>query len=167
MKIVWLSGYAGAGKDTIAAILCKKHDYYRVAFADILKDMVSLKYVFPRELCDTGKDTSIRGGQTVRELLIADSARAKTENINVFAEHALHKIIASGKQRIVISDWRFPHEFTYIKENLPEANHVTIRITRPGLQSLLDPSEHALDDWVFMKTIENTDMAMLEYELCE
>ena len=98
MRIVWLSGWAGAGKDTIAAILCKKYDYQRIAFADSLKDIVAKKYNFQRGLCDTpeGKASIVESvGKTVRELLIHDSAEAKKENINIFAENALEKILES------------------------------------------------------------------------
>ena len=52
-QIIWISGYAGAGKDTMASILCKKYDFQRVAFADSLKDIVAAKYGFDRALCDS------------------------------------------------------------------------------------------------------------------
>ncbi|NDH66792.1 MAG: hypothetical protein EBY22_02575 [Gammaproteobacteria bacterium] len=53
MIVIWLSGHAGAGKDTVAAILCKKYDLQRVAFADSLKDFVAVKYGIERGLFDT------------------------------------------------------------------------------------------------------------------
>jgi thymidylate kinase len=168
MRIIWLSGWAGAGKDTIAAILCKKYDYQRIAFADSLKDIVAKKYKFSRSLCDTpeGKASTIESvGRTVREILIRDSAEAKEVNVNVFAEHALEKILASKQKKIVISDWRFPHEIAFIMSQLLDFDHIQIRITRPDLLALADPSEHALDDWVFDKQIINNDLRNLEKDV--
>jgi len=168
MRIIWLSGWAGAGKDTIAAILCKKYDYQRIAFADSLKDIVAKKYKFSRSLCDTpeGKASTIESvGRTVREILIRDSAEAKEVNVNVFAEHALEKILASKQKKIVISDWRFPHEIAFIMSQLLDADHIQVRINRPGLPALEDPSEHALDKWVFDTHITNNNLHNLEKDV--
>lgn len=52
MKIIAISGYKRSGKDTSAEILVNDHGFMRVAFADILKDMVSKEYGIPREHCD-------------------------------------------------------------------------------------------------------------------
>ena len=168
MRIVWLSGWAGAGKDTIAAILCKKYDYQRIAFADSLKDIVAKKYNFHRGLCDTpeGKASIVESvGKTVRELLIHDSAEAKKENINIFAENALEKILESKQKAFVISDWRFPHEIAFIMSQLLEFDHIQIRITRPDLLPLADPSEHALDNWNFDAHITNNHLRNLEKDV--
>lgn len=166
MKIVWLSGFAGSGKDTVASILVKKHDYYRVAFADHLKDFVAIKYGIERSVCDTveGKQRTFLDGTSLRDLLIKESAEAKAQNINVFAEQALTTMLESKNDLIVISDWRYPHEYEYITGMLG-ANHVTIRITRPGLPSLPTPSEHALDSWKFDYEITNTELRKLEKDV--
>jgi len=168
MRIVWLSGWAGAGKDTIAAILCNKYGYTRVAFADSLKDIVADTHGFQRCLCDTpeGKNFIISSAAlTVRQILIKESAAAKEKNINVYAEHVLAKIQASQQTLFVVSDWRFPHEIDFIKGALPATKHITLRITRPGLHALADPSEHALDDFEFDVNIENTTLKLLEADV--
>ena len=167
-QIIWISGYAGAGKDTMASILCKKYDFQRVAFADSLKDIVAGKYGFDRALCDSpeGKNSVVGSvGKTVRELLIKDSAEAKKANINIFASFVLDTIQATKQKRFVISDWRYPHEYNYLTYNLPDAEHICIRITRPGLHSLADPSEHALDDWKFETEIINNSLRLLEKDV--
>ena len=167
MRIVWLSGWAGAGKDTIAGIF-KKYGYTRVAFADSLKDIVSETYGFERCLCDTpeGKNMIISSAAlTVRQILIKESAAAKEKNINVYAEHVLAKIQTSQQDLFVISDWRFHHEIDCIKNALYNASHMCIRITRPDLQPLADPSEHALDTYIFDRYIENTTLDHLEDEV--
>jgi len=48
---------------------------------------------------------------------------------------------------------------------MPEAQHICIRITRPGLQSLADPSEHALDTWSFHTEIINNSLKFLERDV--
>jgi len=167
MKIVWLSGFAGAGKDTVASILVKKYDYHRVAFADHLKDFTAELYGFDRALCDKeeGKKTVVHDGKTVRDLLIKESADAKTKNVHIFAEQALITMLETKKELIVISDWRYPHEYEYITGVLPLAQHTTIRITRPNLPSLQIPSEHALDSWLFDCEIVNTNLHTLEKDV--
>lgn len=167
MKLIWLSGFAGSGKDTLASILVKKHDYYRVAFADYLKDYVSDLYGFERSLCDTveGKKTIICNDKTVRDLLIEESAEAKKLNEDVFAEQVIENIFRMKQEKVVISDWRYPHEYHYIKGMLEDAEHITIRITRPGLPSLPIPSEHALDTWNFDHTVTNSDLRVLEKDV--
>jgi len=55
MKVIAISGYKRSGKDTSAEILVKDHNFMRVAFADILKDMVAKEYGIPREHCDDPK----------------------------------------------------------------------------------------------------------------
>lgn len=55
MKVIAISGYKRSGKDTSAEILVKDHNFIRVAFADILKDMVAKEYGIPREHCDDPK----------------------------------------------------------------------------------------------------------------
>lgn len=51
MKIVALSGWKRSGKDTAAEVLIK-NGYTRVAFADVLKDMVAEEYGIPRSHLD-------------------------------------------------------------------------------------------------------------------
>jgi len=52
MVIVMLSGWAGSGKDTLAKQMIDEISYSRVAFADVLKDMVAEQYDITRESLD-------------------------------------------------------------------------------------------------------------------
>ena len=170
MRILWLSGFAGSGKDTVAQILCKKFDYTRVAFADGLKDTTATKYGFDRELCDTveGKKTqrdTAEGKKTIRDLLIEESAKAKELDLNIYARRVLDTIYASNQQLWVISDWRFPHEYDFLKSALPEAQHTTIRISRVGWPILQVPSEHQLDTFPFDVVIMNNNLAVFEQDI--
>lgn len=51
MKVIAISGWKRSGKDTAANLLISE-GYERVAFADVLKDMVAQEYNIPREHCD-------------------------------------------------------------------------------------------------------------------
>jgi len=161
LKLIWLSGWASSGKDTAAEVLCAA-GAKRLAFADSLKDMVAEKYGFPRHWCDSveGKATVIsEEGVSVRELLIRDSFEAKKQDINVFSKIVFEKILnefVKGTKIIVISDWRFPHEYHFVTGATAGIEPITVRITRPGLEPLTDDSEHQLDLWDFNQYIENT-----------
>ena len=50
--ILGLSGYKGSGKDSVASILVKQHGFQRVAFADVLKDLVADLYDVERSAMD-------------------------------------------------------------------------------------------------------------------
>jgi len=161
LRLIWLSGWASSGKDTAAEILCRG-GAKRLAFADSLKDMVAEKYGFPRHWCDSveGKATVIsEHGASVRELLIRDSFEAKKHDINIFARIVFEKILnefVKGTKIIVISDWRYPHEYHFVTGATAGIEPITVRITRPGLEPLADDSEHQLDFWDFNQHIENT-----------
>jgi len=53
--IVALSGWKGSGKDTAASILVEKYGFRRIAFADVLKDMVADQYGIDRTSLDDPK----------------------------------------------------------------------------------------------------------------
>ena len=54
-KIFLFSGWRQSGKDTSAAYLQKKYGIQRLAFADILKDVVAEKWRIDRTSCDDPK----------------------------------------------------------------------------------------------------------------
>jgi hypothetical protein len=164
--IIWLSGYAKSGKDTAASYLCQKYGFVRLAFADILKIIVSQKYGFPFELTQTqlGKTTMVKD-KTVREWLIYESLKMKENDPYYFAKVVFEKILDS-KENIVISDWRYPSEYQFITNNsLGTVKHISLRICRPCITPMDDLSEHQLDDWQFDHKIANTDIDDLHKDL--
>jgi hypothetical protein len=52
MLVIALSGWAKSGKDTAGAHLVANHGFTRVAFADVLKDLVASQYQIPRSWLD-------------------------------------------------------------------------------------------------------------------
>lgn len=51
MRVIAVSGWKGSGKDTAAEYLIQEFGYTRVAFADILKEMVATQYDIPVDHC--------------------------------------------------------------------------------------------------------------------
>ena len=49
-KIIGITGLKGSGKDTIGDIICKNFDFQKVAFADKLKDVVSVLFNWDRKM---------------------------------------------------------------------------------------------------------------------
>ena len=166
--IIWLSGYGGSGKDTAANYLEKEFGFYRVAFADILKMITSIKYHFPLELTKTqeGKNTIING-QTVRYWLIYEAKKTRDVDTNYYSRIICQLILQHPDEHIVISDWRYVEEFDFIHKILPTKNHVTIRIHRPCIMPSNVPSEHQLDHCSFHYNITNTTIETLYRTLCE
>ncbi len=61
-KIIGITGLKGSGKDTIGDIICKNFDFQKVAFADKLKDIVSVLFDWDRKMLSgfTSEDRAIR-----------------------------------------------------------------------------------------------------------
>lgn len=61
-KIIGITGLKGSGKDTIGDIICKNFDFQKVAFADKLKDIVSVLFDWDRKMLSgfTPEDRAIR-----------------------------------------------------------------------------------------------------------
>jgi hypothetical protein len=57
-RVVGICGKIGAGKSTVAEILSNHHNYIIISFADILKDIVSTMFLYPRNLLQGDTDIS-------------------------------------------------------------------------------------------------------------
>lgn len=159
MLIVFIRGFAGAGKDTLGACFTEHFGFKRFAFADALKEMVAEKY---------GVDISVlhsqegkRGicaanGKTWREILISEAAAEREKDPGVFAKMTAAKASATAEaRRIVITDWRYPNEYSIIRETFPNAVITTVHIIRQdqsGVSPVIDESEYLLNehrtDWI-------------------
>lgn len=145
MKIVLLSGWSGAGKDTVGARLVAEHEFKRYAFADPVKDVAAALYGFDRRLADTqeGKATVVPqrnwlmpAGRTVREWVIqVGEDRKKVHGGGIWAQKIAAQILdaPSFRGRYVLTDWRFPEELVALQEALPQgAEFYPVRLVRPG-----------------------------------
>lgn len=166
--LVLLSGRKRSGKDTLAERLVKRHGYTRVAFADVLREMLlALDPIVDHDewtdlhlrLSDVVNDEGweeAKAHPEVRRLLQRLGTEAGREILgeNVWVEHARKKIAAIDGP-VVVTDTRFPNELD-VGSGLDRAV-VPVRIERPGLESDdLHPSETALDDHPFTLRIINS-----------
>ena len=155
-----LSGYAQSGKDTVAKYLVDFHKYKRFAFADILKDQVSVKYNIQRSLLDTGKGKDLFNPTyncTNRQLLIKYSFEKKKDCQDYFVNNILEKINGEkDHSNIVISDWRYPNEYNVLFQKFNKIHKILkIRVNRWETATIDDESETSLDNFEFDYIIEN------------
>ena len=151
--VVFLSGYLQSGKDTVGNYLVERFNFKRVAFADILKDEVSELYNIPRSLLDTTEGKTVEN----RSKLIKHGAKRRAENLNYWIDKIIENIRTS-KQNVVITDWRFAHEFNVIRDTLDVCTNFTLftwRINRWDAPPLVDSTENSLDRFEFDTCIEN------------
>jgi hypothetical protein len=158
--ILLLSGWSGAGKDTVADFLTG-YGFTKLAFADSLKEIVAEEFEIPLEWTKTqeGKRKTLACGKSVRELLIkrGQEIRQEQKNLGYFAEQVAKKI-EKQDGKYVISDWRFLEELQTIREFCKAEKILTMRITRRGqeesqVKDLI--TEHYLDFFPFSYRLEN------------
>jgi hypothetical protein len=147
MIIIFIRGFAGAGKDTLGKIFVDRFGYTRLAFADFLKVMVSQKYNVPLELLHSqqGKlEVCPETGKTWRQILIDEAAEQRAINPDIFASmcaDAIHRL-SIDHDKFVITDWRFPNEFSILYDRFPTAHIRTIHIRRKS-QNGISPVQHS------------------------
>jgi hypothetical protein len=162
---IWLiSGYAGAGKDTAAAIMLEAFGRQEAAvgsFAGAVKDEVAHIHSIPRTLLDTqaGKATyHVSSGTTVRELIIAHAEGEKERTCDPYIwARRISPPPATTIQHWILSDWRFPAEYICLRERFPNATIHTVRIVRgDGCIDVDSYTEHALDAFQFDHVLDNS-----------
>jgi hypothetical protein len=153
--IVLLSGWSRSGKDTVASLMIDEMGFYRVAFADALKQMCAKR--FDMEMSDFGlrKDKPLDAqcplypsARTPRDILLAYARDLRIIDDKIFANTlAVHmkRLYEDGVRRFVISDWRWPMEADVLYHMFPRAHFIRVRIERPGITQPADSSEHSLD----------------------
>lgn len=124
--IIGLSGKAGSGKDTAAQILCEKHGFTRIAFADAVRDalynldplvvlnnngVVRLRQLVMHEGWDKAKQN-----REVRELLqrMGTEAGRDIHGSECWNRIAAHR--AAMYERVVFTDVRFDNEARLVSE---------------------------------------------------
>lgn len=157
-SIILISGYTNSGKDTIGRNLTSYHNYHRVAFADALKDEVAEIYGIDRASLDTqeGKETLFDDTRTARDLLISHGKQRRQEDPNYWTKKVVDQI--RNYEKVVITDWRFPHEYDVICFEFGEETVHTWRVNRYGrVLANMDESETSLNGWNFDHVFDNND----------
>lgn len=165
MKVVTISGYAEAGKDTVANKLKTRLEKkgYRVVithYADMLKYICTQYFGW-----DGKKDEK---GRELLQHLGTDIVRAKDPN---FWVDMMVKILDMFKDEwdfVLIPDCRFPNEADVMKKVF---DGKAVRVVRPEHQNRLTteqrnhPSETAMNNYKFDYLVVNTSWESLDNEI--
>jgi hypothetical protein len=175
MKILFLNGWSGAGKDAAAAIVQRRYGFQRLAFADPLKLIVADELGVPLEMLHTqeGKATKLPNGETIRDVLIrrGQEIRAQAKDPGYFANCVANSILNddSVPNGYIISDWRLMVEYETVMRRLGHmCTAYTVRIYRQGqIESPVKNSytENGLDTILFDFTLENPGTTLEEFEI--
>jgi hypothetical protein len=161
--LVLLSGWAGSGKDAAAALMVEEMCFIRHAFADSLKHDVATRTGIPvatfhsyakNKPFTNPPPAEYPTSQTPRDLLIKHAITMRSTNPDIYAEQVAADILTSHEMRHVISDWRYPNEYSH----LHGATGFTVlrgRIVRSTVIPLNDPTEHYLDEEPMDFVIQN------------
>lgn len=155
--VVLLSGWAGCGKDTAAALLVDELGFDRLAFADALKADVAARTGIPLAVFHSARKNEplpTHEGQTPRDLLIARAAAVRATDPDAYARVVATQIADSGGGRYVITDWRFRNEYAVLCGDAT-TTILRVRVVRPDMQPMTDATEHELDNEVFDAVVQN------------
>lgn len=117
MKHIGLIGLAGSGKDTAAEALIKL-GYYRMAFADELKEL-AFEFGWNGEKDENG-----------RRLLQELGMIGRRYSPNVWIKHVAWRVVPKGPP-VAFTDVRFQNEADYVRS----IGGIIVRIVRPGIIS--------------------------------
>jgi len=140
-QIIGLSGFIGAGKDTVADYLVNIHGFRRESFASSLKDAVSVVFGWDRELLEgrskQGREWreqpdawwSAKLGETITPRYILQHWGTDVIR-NGFHDDiwlvSLENRLRSAQDDVVVTDCRFPNEIAAIRD----AGGMILRIQR-------------------------------------
>lgn len=160
---VGISGWARAGKDTIADHMVSEHGYVKMSFAAPMKEaMYALNpRITVNDVCNTALRTGVdvygweglkEHGPEIRGLLQRFGTEVGREmwGENFWVDLAISKIPDGSK--VVFADVRFPNEANAIKELGGEVWRVERFNSGPANDHV---SEHALDDYKFDHLVRN------------
>jgi hypothetical protein len=138
--IIGLCGEQGSGKSTVGTILVDKYGFHKIAFADALKDVVSIMFEWRRDLLEgdtpEGREWretsdewwSCRLGMelTPRKALQMIGTNAMRDGFHTDIWLSIVERQLSVHKNVVITDVRFSNEMKMIRNN---GGHI-VRIER-------------------------------------
>ena len=139
-----ITGYARAGKDTLADRIVELTGGCKVAFADSLKEAGN------RFFTSLGiESVDLKSNQDKvahRNLLVAMGKAARSVDVDIFARHAAEKArynILSGRC-VVIPDWRYENEHKVVHTIVYPAPVVRVHIMTDGVGPANDEEEASI-----------------------
>ena len=143
-RIIGLTGLAGAGKDTVRDMLEAEHDFFGMAFADPIRDMVgallaengfSTKWMFERPLKEQPIDGLDLSYRHLAQTLGTEWGRQLHPDFWLrIAQAHMESLRKGGARQFVISDVRFLNEAEWVKAQGGEV----WRIERPNIAAVRD-----------------------------
>lgn len=179
-KLIAISGWKGAGKDTAGLHLMAEYKYRPISFAYELKNMVAEAYnvhrfwmddrtkkdmplmnmpviptdPFSQAVHEMLKDELSSGYWTPRALCILEGSIKRSVHANYWVKKVVENVMSDPFNNYVITDMRYANEADTLKIMIPSIK--TIRIERAGhIITTQDPSERNLDSYKFDKVIHN------------
>lgn len=156
--IYMVSGKIRSGKDFVSDILTNNFGFTKYAFADKLKQEASESYNIDLKYFTTqfGKASKSVYGKTYRQLLIDQAEYKKMFDKNYYTKAVVNQIEKSGIDKIVISDFRYPYEYTFMREKLGLYYDIkTINVQRESSLTTDFKSENALCEFEYHLIIDN------------
>lgn len=150
-RLIGLTGYAGAGKDTVRQVLEEQHDLDGMAFADPIREMLgallnsvgvdeswmTVRYLKERDIPQLGMSY-----RKLAQTLGTEWARALDPDFWVRIAAARFEMCSEfSSPGVVISDVRFPNEAAWIRSR----GGVIWRVIRPGTEPV---RAHASEDLI-------------------
>jgi hypothetical protein len=167
-RIIAVCGKKQSGKDTIANMLVHRHGFVNLKLAQPIKDVVKTLFALTDEEVNGSEKEKIHPfwkvtPRTLMQFFGTELFQYEIQRIlphigRDFWLHKLHNDMVHeyATKNIVISDLRFAHEYTYLKQHFP--NMTVFRVHRPSsdLSGDTHSSETELDHIPYDAVFYNT-----------
>ena len=141
--LVAICGLKRCGKDTIANHIEKSHAYKHIKIAEPLKQVCKILFNFSDEQLETDIKEEIDerwqvSPRTIMQFLGTEIFQNQINSIipNLNRQLFMKSIVFKEKTNYVISDMRFLHEFSFIKEKYPHS--IIIRVEKDQSDKTID-----------------------------
>lgn len=182
MIVIGLTGFRGAGKDTVANYFMKQHGFIKMSFAAVLKDIVSVLFSYSREMLEGNTPEHRHEREQIdsfwsEKLNIPNVTPLKllqcvgTECLrNVLGKDLFVHILDCAIQkrinditndqnklnlRIIVTDCRFPNEFEMLRTNY---NTIIVEILR-------EPHQEWVQQYINQKDEKSKTNILKQYKI--
>ena len=173
--IIVCCGFSNSGKDQVAKRLIDKHNFIKISFATVLKDVLSVLFCWNRDMIEGNTKESREWRENVDEwwsekLNIHNfTPRWAMQNIGteLFRNHfnpniwifALEKKLETLKDKnVVITDCRFENEYKFLKNTYSEIEFLYIERSKPPswFYDKLFPIDLHVSEYEWINYIDNS-----------